>query len=96
MDSHPDCRLLTLADVEPAAQVIAQAFIDDPLCAFMLPNRKTRVKTLLVFFRAMGEAGVTKCLELIQAELDVSMALCGRSNLAEVDRSILVPETIPT
>ena len=44
---------------------------------------------------AMGEAGVTKCLSLIRDELDVSMALCGKTSLAEVDRSILVPETIP-
>jgi len=44
---------------------------------------------------ALGEAGVTKCLEIIRNELDLSMALCGRSQLAEVDRTILVPESIP-
>ncbi len=42
---------------------------------------------------AMGEAGVTKCLEIIRKELDVSMALCGKRDIAEVDRSILVPGT---
>jgi len=40
---------------------------------------------------AMGEAGVTKCLELIQKELDVTMAFCGLRDVKQVDRSILVP-----
>ncbi len=51
-------RLLTLADVEPAAQVIAEAFVDDPLCVFMLPRRRTRITTLYKFFRAYGEINI--------------------------------------
>jgi ribosomal protein S18 acetylase RimI-like enzyme len=51
-------RQLTLADVEPAAQVIAQSFADDPLTSFMLPSKKTRVKTLLKFFRIYGEINI--------------------------------------
>ena len=43
----------------------------------------------------MGEAGVTKALEIIHKELDVTMALCGRTRIADVDRSILVPGTYP-
>ena len=39
---------------------------------------------------AMGEEGVTKALEVIHKELDVSMALCGRRNIGEVDRDILL------
>jgi L-lactate dehydrogenase (cytochrome) len=38
----------------------------------------------------MGEAGVTRCLELIANELDVTMAFCGRTNIRDVDRSILL------
>ena len=42
---------------------------------------------------AMGEAGVTAALDVIRKELDVSMALCGRRDIADVDRDILiVPE----
>ncbi|MEQ9694741.1 alpha-hydroxy acid oxidase [Shimia sp. SDUM112013] len=42
---------------------------------------------------AMGEAGVTKALELIHNELDVSMGLCGRTDINDVDRDILmIPE----
>jgi L-lactate dehydrogenase (cytochrome) len=42
---------------------------------------------------AMGEAGVTRALELIRNELDISMALCGRRDIAGLDRDVLlVPE----
>lgn len=39
---------------------------------------------------AMGEAGVSKTLEILHKELDTSMALCGHRNIAEVDKSILM------
>ncbi len=42
---------------------------------------------------AMGEAGVTKCLDLIRNELDVTMAFCGLRDVKQVDRAILVPGT---
>ena len=38
---------------------------------------------------AMGEAGVTRALEIIQTELVVTMALCGIRNVREVDSNIL-------
>ncbi len=42
---------------------------------------------------AMGEAGVTKALEVIHNELDITMALCGRRKIDELTRDILlVPE----
>jgi L-lactate dehydrogenase (cytochrome) len=40
---------------------------------------------------AMGEAGVTRCLEIIRNELDITMAFCGRTDIRQVDRSILLP-----
>jgi L-lactate dehydrogenase (cytochrome) len=39
---------------------------------------------------AMGETGVTKCLELMARELDLSMAFCGKTRIDQVDRSILL------
>jgi L-lactate dehydrogenase (cytochrome) len=39
---------------------------------------------------AMGEAGVTKALEVIHKELDLSMAFCGKRNIKDVDRDILL------
>lgn len=42
---------------------------------------------------AMGEQGVTKALEVIAREMDITMALCGRRDVTTVDRDILlVPE----
>jgi L-lactate dehydrogenase (cytochrome) len=45
---------------------------------------------------AMGEAGVTKALEIIHKELDLTMAFCGRTDINTVDQSILLPGTYPT
>jgi L-lactate dehydrogenase (cytochrome) len=42
---------------------------------------------------AMGEAGVTTCLELIRKELDITMALCGLTDVKKVDKKILLPGT---
>ena len=39
---------------------------------------------------AMGEAGVTRALQILQREMDITMALTGRKNLREVDRDILL------
>jgi L-lactate dehydrogenase (cytochrome) len=38
---------------------------------------------------AGGRDGVTRALEIIRAELDVTMALCGRRDVRTIDRSIL-------
>ncbi len=40
---------------------------------------------------AMGEAGVSSCLEIIRKELDLTMAFCGLRDVRQVDRTILVP-----
>jgi L-lactate dehydrogenase (cytochrome) len=40
---------------------------------------------------AMGEAGVTRCLEIIRKELDITMALCGLTDVKKVDKRILLP-----
>ncbi len=39
---------------------------------------------------AMGEAGVTRCLDIIRKELDITMALCGLRDIQDVDGRILV------
>jgi L-lactate dehydrogenase (cytochrome) len=42
---------------------------------------------------AMGEAGVTKALDVIHNELDLTMAFCGHRDIKSVDKNILlVPE----
>ena len=44
---------------------------------------------------AMGEQGVSKALEIIHKELDLTMAFCGRTQKDTVDKSILLPGTFP-
>jgi L-lactate dehydrogenase (cytochrome) len=69
----------------------------DVLKAVALGARGTMVGRAVTYgLGAMGEAGVTRALDIIYRELDVSMALCGRRRIQDVDRSILLPETIPT
>ena len=45
---------------------------------------------------AMGEEGVTKALEIIHKELDLTMAFCGHTQIKTVDKNILLPGTYPT
>lgn len=42
---------------------------------------------------AMGQKGVTRALEIIRRELDITMALCGRKRVEDLDReALLVPK----
>jgi L-lactate dehydrogenase (cytochrome) len=52
-------------------------------------------RSFLYGLGAMGEAGVTKALEIIAKELDVTMAVCGHTNIHDVDRKILLPGSVP-
>ena len=45
---------------------------------------------------AMGQEGVSKTLEIIHKELDLTMAFCGHTNIETVDKRILLPGTFPT
>ncbi|MFM8610641.1 MAG: L-lactate dehydrogenase [Burkholderiaceae bacterium] len=44
---------------------------------------------------AMGEEGVSKALQIIHKELDLSMAFCGRTQISQVGKSILLPGAYP-
>ena len=66
----------------------------DVLKAWALGARGTLIgRSFLYGLGAMGEAGVTKALELIAKELDVTMAFCGHTDIRNVDRGILLPGT---
>ena len=47
-------------------------------------------RSFLYALGAMGEEGVLKCLQILANELDISMAFCGRTDINDVDRSILL------
>ncbi|BAO81361.1 l-lactate dehydrogenase (FMN-dependent) and related alpha-hydroxy acid dehydrogenase [Serpentinimonas raichei] len=68
----------------------------DVLKARALGARGTYIgRAFLYGLGAMGEAGVSKVLELMQKELELSMAFTGHTDIATVDRSILLPGTFP-
>ena len=69
----------------------------DVLKAIALGAKGTYIgRSMLYGLGAMGEAGVTKALEIIHNELSLSMAFCGRTQIGQVDQSILLPGTFPT
>jgi L-lactate dehydrogenase (cytochrome) len=69
----------------------------DVLKAWALGARGTLIGRAMVYgLGAMGEAGVTKALHIIHKELDITMAFCGRTDIQNVDKSILLPGTFPT
>ena len=64
----------------------------DVLKAWALGARGTMIGRAFTYgLGAMGEAGVTRALEIIHKELDVTMAFCGHTRLTHVDRRILLP-----
>jgi L-lactate dehydrogenase (cytochrome) len=66
----------------------------DVLKAWALGARGTMIgRPFLYGLGAMGEAGVTKCLELIHNELDITMAFTGHRDIQDVTKAILYPGT---
>jgi len=69
----------------------------DVLKAWALGARGTMIGRAMVYgLGALGEAGVTKALQIIHKELDVTMAFCGHTDIRNVNRDILIPGTYPT
>jgi len=66
----------------------------DVLKAIALGAKGTYIgRAFLYGLGAMGEPGVTKALEIIHKELDLTMAFCGRTDIKVVDTGIFVPGT---
>lgn len=63
----------------------------DVLKAVALGAKGTYIGRAFVYgLGAMGQPGVTRALEIIHKELDVSMAFCGHRDIQTVDRDILM------
>jgi L-lactate dehydrogenase (cytochrome) len=63
----------------------------DVLKAVALGAKGTYIgRAFLYGLGAMGGEGVTKALQIIHKELDLTMAFCGRRNIADVGRDILI------
>jgi L-lactate dehydrogenase (cytochrome) len=68
----------------------------DVLKAWALGARGTLIgRSFLYGLGAMGEEGVTKALEIIHKELDLTMAFCGHTRIEQVGPHIFVPGTFP-
>ena len=66
----------------------------DVLKAWALGAKGVLIGRAMVYgLGAMGEAGVTKALQIIHKELDITMALCGHTNIQNVDEGILLAGT---
>ncbi|WP_310386819.1 alpha-hydroxy acid oxidase [Roseateles sp.] len=64
----------------------------DVLKARALGARGTYIgRAFLYGLGAMGEAGVTKALQIIHKELDLTMAFCGHTQIDQVGPDILLP-----
>ncbi|MEQ8483873.1 MAG: alpha-hydroxy acid oxidase [Pseudomonadales bacterium] len=62
----------------------------DVFKALAMGARGTMIgRAFLYGLGAMGEAGVTRCLEIIARELDLTMAFCGLRDIREVDGRVL-------
>jgi len=69
----------------------------DVLKACALGARGTMVGRAMAYgLGAMGEQGVTRMLQILHKELDITMAFCGHTDIRNVDRGILVAGTFPT
>ena len=63
----------------------------DVLKAVALGAKGTYIgRPFLYGLGAGGKQGVTDVLEIIRKEMDVTMALCGRRNIQDIDKSILL------
>ena len=66
----------------------------DVLKALALGARGVYIgRAFLYGLGAMGQAGVTRALQLIHKELDITMAFCGHTDVRTIDRGILLPGT---
>ncbi|HEX6411425.1 MAG TPA: alpha-hydroxy acid oxidase [Burkholderiales bacterium] len=86
-----------LPEIVEAVQRGTEVWVDggirsgqDVLKALALGARATMIgRAFLYGLGAMGEAGVTRALEIIRSELDVSMALCGVRSVKDASPALL-------
>jgi len=96
LDGAPSA-ILALAPIVDAVGSRIEVWMDggirsgqDVLKAIALGARGTLIgRAFLYGLGALGERGVARCLDIIRTELDVTMAMCGRTDIRDVNQSIL-------
>jgi 4-hydroxymandelate oxidase len=94
-----EATILALPDVVQAVGGRAEVYVDggfrrgsDILKALALGARGVFVgRPYLWGLAAGGEAGVKRVLDILRAELSLSMALAGCARLSDIDRSLVRP-----
>ena len=102
LDSAPST-IKALPDVVSAVGSDIEVWLDsgirsgqDILKAWALGARGTLIgRAFLYGLGAYGEEGVTRALEILYKEMDISMAFTGHRNLQDVDKNILIKGTYP-
>ena len=102
LDSAPST-IKALPDVVSAVGSDIEVWLDsgirsgqDILKAWALGARGTMIgRAFLYGLGAYGEEGVTRALEILYKEMDISMAFTGHRNLHDVDKNILIKGTYP-
>ena len=102
LDSAPST-IKALPDVVSAVGSDIEVWMDsgirsgqDILKAWALGARGTLIgRAFLYGLGAYGEEGVTRALEILYKEMDISMAFTGHRNLQNVDKNILIKGTYP-
>ncbi|TAM85848.1 MAG: L-lactate dehydrogenase, partial [Candidimonas sp.] len=97
LDGAPSS-IAALPHIAQAVGTDIEVFLDsgirggqDVLKAVALGAKGTFIgRAFLYSLGAFGEAGVSRCLELMANELDVTMGLCGKTDIHAVDRSVLL------
>lgn len=98
LDTAP-ATIKVLESVVQAVDSRAEVYVDggvrrgtDVVKALALGARAVLVGRPILWGLAVnGRAGVADVLAMLRRELDLAMALCGSSNLAEIDRSLVEP-----
>ncbi len=63
----------------------------DVLKAVALGAKGTLIgRSFLYGLGALGEEGVTRCLQIISRELELTMAFCGHTDIRKIDRGVLL------
>src|SRR5204863_2448542 len=97
-----DTALATIDALGPVTEAVegrAEVFVDggirrgtDVIKALALGARAVLLGRPILWGLAVdGQAGVSQVLELMRAELDAAMALCGCASLAEITPDLVAP-----
>lgn len=102
LDGSPST-ITTLPTIVEAVEGEIEVWLDsgirsgqDVLKAIALGAHGTLIgRPFLYGLGAKGQDGVTRALQIIAKQLDLTMAFCGHTDITKVGREIILPHTLP-